>query len=271
MSDNQNNDLYSDYNFSRRYTKTGKEMLVSIVFTCVFATIIIGIIWAGSSPYFPSKLPATNYTIPEVVKNGPGYPNDNPVFEGRPAIVDNVGIVNNPNELMTTFNDYYEFSGICPVLISFYEDDFLRDGHRNGGAYATTKYGSFINQENTYCLVFVLTRNERHYDCYEFRGNMTKLLISDKASKQIAEEIGANFKQGVKLGDSINTAFRNSKDVLYRMFNPAPAEKAWIIIKEYFFLAVAIVIFGTILIVLIRNYIKAKKAGEEPRNDRRYE
>ncbi len=55
------------------------------------------------------------------------------------------------------------------------------------------------------------------------------------------------------------------------MFNPAPAEKAWIIIKEYFFLVVAIVIFGTILIVLIRNYIKAKKAGEEPRNDRRFE
>lgn len=43
-------------------------------------------------------------------------------------IIDKAGLIKDPDALMAAMTEYYKLSGVCPVFISIYEEDWRKDG-----------------------------------------------------------------------------------------------------------------------------------------------
>lgn len=136
MSYDPNGDALSSNNYINKYTKPKKEMPRSIIFTVLLAVIVIGLVCAGTDPSNPKKLAPGAKANVHVADDDSGSEKPEATCYYEPTIVDKAGVLKEPDKLMATFNELYDLSGVCPVFVSVYDEDWAKAGYADFSKYA---------------------------------------------------------------------------------------------------------------------------------------
>ena len=108
----------------------------SIIFTVLLAVIVIGLVCAGTDPSNPKKLSPGAKANVHVADDDSGSEKPEATCYYEPTIVDKAGVLKEPDKLMATFNELYDLSGVCPVFISVYDEDWAKAGYADFSKYA---------------------------------------------------------------------------------------------------------------------------------------
>lgn len=276
MSYDPNADAFNRDNYINKYAKQKKDLPISIIFTALLAVIVIGIVCAGTDTANPQKLipDRTGAVIANPTGGDVSVTDEIPVTSYEPAIFDKAGVISDQEKLMAKFTEYYELSGVCPVFISCYDEDWVKAGYKDVGTYAN-KYATFTMNDNVFVILYSVPGNEKqrtHFSCAGFRGNEAGKFVTDSVYEHMNKIIVDVSANGTSATDVFVDAFEYAKNDANSRINPNQSERTWYLIKKFMPAIIATVIFTVVLVILTIKYIKDHKKVYEgdPRNDPRF-
>ena len=142
----------------------------------------------------------------------------------KPLICDNADIIANEEKLLETLNEYHTLTGITPVIYTVYEEEWKTGDTSNFSEYAMEKYSDTASDETYFVIVYSVPK----------------------------DEAGAALEKAFRfaISNAENKLDHSAGSKILTLLDNTPLMVAWIV-------------FLVIFIVIIRKYVKERKAGCE--------
>ncbi len=274
MSYDPNGDALSSNNYINKYTKAKKEMPRSIIFTVLLAVIVIGLVCAGTDPSNPKKLSPGAKANVHVADDDSGSEKPEATCYYEPTIVDKAGVLKEPDKLMATFNELYDLSGVCPVFISVYDEDWAKAGYADFSKYAA-RFTTVTMNQNAYVILYSVPGNvnqRTHYSFLAIQGDKAKTFMTESVCDHFNKIVLDETASGTSTTDAFVDAFEYAIQAANSKINPTQQERVLYLFKAYMPAIVATVIFAIVITILAVKYRNDNKTvqTEAPRNDSRF-
>ena len=250
-------------NYINALSKAKKAFRNSMIATTIIAVLVIGLLILGTSPYM-------------AVTAISAYPY-------KPVINDDAGVIKNSGDLEKAMNDYSSLTGICPVIYTVYEESWKDNYHGVLEDYALNRYLQNFSDESRFVIVLSVPESEAkafsegsgqitNFKLGAAQGNYTDRLLTTSVYNRFKKVFENDIKKGYLGEDALEHAFKFAYDNAYNKINPSAARQVLNLLIAYHPLVIAIVVFAIVYIVMIRRFIKEKKAGCEvvQRSDPRF-
>ena len=233
-----------EYVYARRMPdKTG---ITSVIVYALFGAFLVIMALLGSHPEFAEKL--------------------NAEYSDEPAIHDNIGVINNADELQKTLNDYCYTTGICPVLYTVYDEDWNDDyADLEDQAFAT--YVNNYSDEQHFVIVYSIPKAQAEgvkdgsitvpdYSWEAVQGDDTDALITESVFKKFGKTVQRELEAGEGPGEAFDSAFAESTETLVKEMNPNTMRRVDKMISAYTPLLIILVFVIPMIALMVRSYIK---------------
>ena len=246
------NDGSDSYIGKATLAKAKKAFTRSMVLTAVLA-VILSVIFSIGFPLNTEKVAASEST--------------------KPSIFDNAGIISNDEKLLGTLNEYRALTGITPVIYTVYEEEWNKDTTSDLSEYAMEQYLRTTSDETHFVIVYSVPKDEAvaaanggikniTYKIRAVQGDLTFPVIRGTTYWKFNGLIKLNSLTGANPGDALEKAFRFAIDDARIKLNPSFGCRI-LTLMDNTPLMIAWIVFLVIFIVIIRKYIKERKAGYE--------
>ena len=200
----------------------------------------------------------------------------------KPAICDNAGIIADEEKLLGTLNEYRALTGITPVIYTVYEEEWRTADTSNFSEYAMEKYSDTASDETYFVLVYSVPKDEAGaaanggiknvaIKVRTVQGDLTYPILRAPTQWKFSAVLKYNSLTGSKPGDALEKAFRFAIDNAKNKLEHSAGSKILTLLDNTP-LMIAWIVFLVIFIVIIRKYVKERKAGyEQLLNDKKSE
>ena len=245
--DKKTNDGTDDYiGEQSKLLGTTLKSIIAVAIVTVTLTFLIALSLQSSTPL---KLTGANRVIP--------------------VIYDNAGIIEDEDALQTSLTQYYDLTGICPVVYTVYDEDW-KGSFRSAESYAyETIPGEFAG--NCYIVLVCSVPKDKadmavqgqltdsDYTWHALRGRNTSAIISFSALRKFSKTLNADLKNGVEPGRAFGNAFSYATDEARSRMFPNDTTRLINFCLAFTPLVLAAAVFTVIIIVTIVRYNKERK------------
>lgn len=228
-----------------------KVTIITLVVITILAFIIITPVARGTFVYKAHKL-NNDYT---------------------PAVYDDAGIINDDEALTKTLEEYYDLTGICPVVYTVDESTW-KTTHTELKNYTLWKYHNNFKDEAHHVIVFSAKQVSSEKTTYKYAGILGKdtvYTITFPTTLIFNGKISSGINKGLSVDEILNSAFEFAMKDANSRINPTTKDKIINGFVELLPLIIVSTAFIIIYIVVIKKYIKERNAWKEDaiRNDPR--
>ena len=236
---------FDDYVYSD--SKPQKTGIGVVLIVALFGALMIGASMASIFDAFPKKLTVN-------------YPD-------KPAIYDNIDVIEEEAALQASIDEYYELTGICTDIYTVYPDTW--SGWGNLEQYAFDWYvGNFTDERH---LVIVISYNasdaERLSQGERFaaesfaweaiQGDDTDPIITETMFKKFREYVMDYHYSGESTGETFNAAFQYAIKDAHKKLDPGP-DRTGTIATSILPLGFILILIVPIFIAIVKKYKKDK-------------
>ena len=143
---------------------------------------------------------------------------------------DNAGIVTNADELNSSFNSFYELTGIQPYLYTIKSENYPKQYGRLDKYtledYAYDLYLDLFDDEGHFLIVFVKYDNiDPYFGWIEMHGDNTENIINEEFFEKFQKDMqkylnyAKNNEEAMDYCNAISTSFNNSLDYALNVSN----------------------------------------------------
>lgn len=227
--------------------KAKKAFVRSMVITAVLA-IILTVFLSIAFPLSAEKLAASE--------------------SAKPVICDNANIIADEEKLLGTLNEYRTLTGITPVIYTVYEEEWKTGDTSSFSEYAMKQYSNSASDETYFVIVYSVPKDEAGATANggiknkvrTVQGDLTYPILRAPTQWKFNGVLKFNSLTGANPGDALEKAFRfaisNAKN---KLDNSAGSKLLTLLDNTP--LMIAWIVFLAIFIIIIRKYVKEKKAG----------
>ena len=239
--------------------KAKKAFVRSMVITAVLA-IVLTVFLMIAFPLSAEKLAASE--------------------NAKPLICDNADIIANEEKLLETLNEYHTLTGITPVIYTVYEEEWKTGDTSNFSEYAMEKYSDTASDETYFVIVYSVPKDEAGAAANggiknvtnkirTVQGDLTYPILRAPTQWKFNGVLKFNSLTGANPGDALEKAFRFATGNAKNKLDHSAGSKILTLLDNTP-LMIAWIVFLVIFIVIIRKYVKERKAGcEQLRSDKR--
>lgn len=189
-------------------------------------------------------------------------------YSDRPAIHDDIGVLNNEEELLAQMEQFYEKTHICSVIYTVRHEDWYHE-YDSLESYTMYKYTSQFKDEQHFVIVYSVPESQignihiiPDYIWHAVQGDETDPIITKKFFSMIRDDIQKDLEAAKGPGYAFTRAFqaanRNAEGT-------KPFSGRWFmsllsVSGPYIFI---LAFFGLCLFALIRTYKKEKNMDYE--------
>lgn len=232
--------------------KAKKAFVRSMVITAVLA-IVLTVFLMIAFPLSAEKLAASE--------------------SAKPVICDNANIIADEEKLLGTLNEYRTLTGITPVIYTVYEEEWKTGDTSSFSEYAMKQYSNSASDETYFVIVYSVPKDEAGAianggiknvtnKVRTVQGDLTYPILRAPTQWKFNGVLKFNSLTGANPGDALEKAFRfaisNAKN---KLDNSAGSKLLTLLDNTP--LMIAWIVFLAIFIIIIRKYVKEKKAGCE--------
>ena len=239
--------------------KAKKAFVRSMVITAVLA-IVLTVFLMIAFPLSAEKLAASE--------------------NAKPMICDNADIIANEEKLLETLNEYHTLTGITPLIYTVYEEEWKTGDTSNFSEYAMEKYSNTASDETYFVIVYSVPKDEAGAAANggiknvtnkirTVQGDLTYPILRAPTQWKFNGVLKYNSLTGANPGDALEKAFRFAIGNAKNKLDHSAGSKILTLLDNTP-LMIAWIVFLVIFIVIIRKYVKERKAGcEQLRSDKR--
>ena len=200
----------------------------------------------------------------------------------KPVICDNANIIADEEKLLGTLNEYRTLTGITPVIYTVYEEEWKTGDTSNFSEYAMEKYSDTASDETYFVLVYSVPKDEAGaaanggiknvaIKVRTVQGDLTYPILRAPTQWKFSAVLKYNSLTGSKPVDALEKAFRFAIGNAENKLDHSAGSKLLTLLDNTP-LMIAWIVFLVIFIVIIRKYVKERKAGyEQLLNDKKSE
>ena len=239
--------------------KAKKAFVRSMVITAVLA-IVLTVFLMIAFPLSAEKLAASE--------------------NAKPLICDNADIIANEEKLLETLNEYHTLTGITPVIYTVYEEEWKTGDTSNFSEYTMEKYSDTASDETYFVIVYSVPKDEAGAAANggiknvtnkirTVQGDLTYPILRAPTQWKFNGVLKFSSLTGANPGDALEKAFRFAISNAENKLDHSTGSKILTLLDNTP-LMIAWIVFLVIFIVIIRKYVKERKAGcEQLRSDKR--
>ena len=176
-------------------------------------------------------------------------------------------------KLLGTLNEYRALTGITPVIYTVYEEEWRTADTSNFSEYGMEQYSNTVSDETYFVIVYSVPKDEAGAAAnsgrknvtnkvHTVQGDLTYPILRAPTQWKFNGVLKFNSLTGANPGDALEKAFRfaisNAKN---KLDNSAGSKLLTLLDNTP--LMIAWIVFLAIFIIIIRKYVKEKKAGCE--------
>ena len=173
------------------------------------------------------------------------------------VVSDEAGIMDNEQALATTLEEYHDLTGICPVVMTVYDEDW-EAYYDDLQKYTLKQYAD--NYNDYYHFVVVCSVSENGTMVEAINGPDTNSFITDSMLNSFTARIRNDIKKGTAPADAVNNAFRYMLEDADSRLHPFANKPVKYIFKTLYPLLISVAVFAVILVLVSRKFRKDKKA-----------
>ena len=237
--------------YIKEQSKPLKITLITLAALTILALAIIVPIWRGTFVNAPFKL-SGNYT---------------------PAVYDDAGLISNMEPLTETLNEFYDLTGICPVIYTVYDEDWEND-YYDVKTFTNQTYLDNFKDGKHFVVVFSVKKDEAdqfrqgnldnlEYTWASIKGKSTNGFFTSHMIYQFVNTVETDRVKGQSCGVAINDAFQVAVEDAQGRIITSLGGKIKYCIVDFLPLVIVLVVFAVIFIIVIRKYRKEKNAWKE--------
>ena len=203
-------------------------------------------------------------------------------YKDAPRVYDEYELIADDKSLEKVMNDFCDVTGICPVIITTYDELWNRewtDGNTTYAyadleAYTYDMYVKSFSDEQHFVIVYsvpmdqaiMLYNGEKFVPDYQWeacQGDETDPIITDSFFRRFANNVQDKLEAGEDPGEAFEFAFKKATAEAESNLNPSAA--VWLLRLAGSLVPMLIVcgIFVPIIIMTVKNYKKDKNSSYE--------
>ena len=173
-------------------------------------------------------------------------------------IVDNIGVIDNSSRLEQTLKKFEEQTGICPCIVTSYDEDWQQSCSDIERA-AYVEYVGRWKDEKHFLIFYSASKNspKTNWEWHDMSGDDTDRIITDAHFKTFQKDLNKLLRSGTSVGAALDSSFEKSLD--YMMNSTVDSDAVVFIIMAVFWNAVSI----TVLIKFIVAFIVSRRKYTE--------
>ena len=225
-----------------------KTSLFSIIFIMLFGVVFSGLTFLGTSSSIPKKL-------------------DEEYRRPNERVIDNIGIIEDTDELEDALEEFNDVTGICPIVYTMYVEDYV-DRYADLESFAYDKYVDSYLDEQHYLVVYAIPEDQvepfmsRQLEVPDFefevmQGDDTDAIMTEGRDRFFVHNVQSNLDNGCEVGATFSTIFEEmSDDCAHDLKSPAR-------FKALLPLLIVIGFFILPIVFMIKAYINEKNMDIE--------
>lgn len=186
-----------------------------------------------------------------------------------PIVYDDADIIEDEDTLRETLRQYYDLTGICPVVYTVYDEDW-NDHVSSPEYYIYETYPDELNGERYMVLICSVPENKAEmavqgqltgsdYRWLALRGKNTKAIISSSAFKKFSNTLNENLGNGTEPGKAIGNTFSFATDEARSRMYPDNTARLVNLCLAFSPMVITVVVFAVIITVTIVRYNRERK------------
>lgn len=188
-------------------------------------------------------------------------------------IEDNIGVIENYDDLEEALTDFEDITGICPVIYTVYNEDW-QDGYADLESYAFSTYVDNYEDEQHFVIVYSIPADQAEdfisgdlevpdFSWEAIQGDETDPILTEGMFRHFSKVFHNNLEDGVRPGQAFQEAFevitRNADETLNLK---SPMSVISMVLKCMPFIAV-VGFFALAFFLVIRTFIRDKDVEYE--------
>ena len=190
-----------------------KTSLFSIIFIILFGVVFSGLTFLGTSSSIPKKL-------------------DEEYRRPNERVIDNIGIIEDTDELEDALEEFNDVTGICPIVYTMYVEDYV-DRYADLESFAYDKYVDSYLDEQHYLVVYAIPEDQvepfmsRQLEVPDFefevmQGDDTDAIMTEGRDRFFVHNVQSNLDNGCEVGETFTVIFEEmSDDCAHDLKSPA--------------------------------------------------
>lgn len=229
-------------------SRHARTVLASVIAVSIVVTVLTGMICLSATSLTPLKLDSNS----------------------QPAVKDNADIIVNDDSLQTKLDEYMDCSGICPVVLTVYDEDWKED-FRELSDYAISLNSSAFSEQKYLIIACSISKRDAAnlvqgqpvsgYDVVVLRGKNTEEIVTLSVKSKIRNTIKKDLKNGkdldVALSDALDLAISDADSRI----NPTTDRRWMNLIVGILPVPIVIIISVIAVIVTIKKFRSDKNVG----------
>lgn len=188
-------------------------------------------------------------------------------------IEDNIGVIDNEDDLEEALEEFEDVTGICPVVYTVYDEDW-QDGYTDLESYAFDVYVDNYDDEQHFVIVYSIPEDQiadfnsgdlevPDFSWEAIQGDETDPILTEGMFRHFSKVFHNNLEDGVRPGQAFQEAFevitRNADETLKLK---SPLSVISMVLKCMPFIAV-VGFFALAFFLVIRTFIRDKDVEYE--------
>jgi len=192
-----------------------------------------------------------------------------PHYLDMPCVHDNIGIIDNEEELVSTLNEYCDTTGICPVIHTVYIEDWIGQ-YSSLEDYTFDAYVNEFSDEQHFVIVYTISEadadayadGEKYVPDYAWeavQGDETDPVITESNFRHFGSLVQDALESGKGPGTAFNDAFEWANDDAAKRLDTNTTLSLISMLPTMIPVLIVSGVFVLICVLMIRNYVKGKK------------
>ena len=196
-----------------------------------------------------------------------------PEYSDRPAVHDEYGLIENTDELTATLKEYCDVTGICPVIYTAFDEDWVYE-YASLEDYTYDLYVREYSDEQHFVIVYSIPVSQAvdvlngkldvpDYSWEAVQGDETDPIITMTLFRVFADRVQDKLESGEGPGEAFNYAFVRATDDCGSVIKPGGI--SWLLKLGSSLMPILVIagIFVPLIIFSIKNYLKYRHAVYE--------
>ena len=229
-------------------SKPQKTGLSSIIFIAVFGIAFMGIGFFGILSDRPNKLKTQSWETA--------------------AVYDDIGIIDDKDDLIESMMDFQDITGICPVVYTTYDDIWIGQ-YDDLEDYAYSVYVNNYSDEFHFVIVYSIPESDvpllkyadigvADFSWEAIQGDDTDKILTETTFMHFAEKVHLELNRGKNPGKAFAYGFEYLNDKLDDQLKPGSRVRIMSIVLSCVPLLLVAGVFGLFIILSVERYKKEK-------------
>ena len=194
-------------------------------------------------------------------------------YKDAPVVIDEIEMIEDDRELVRVLNGFCDVTGICPVIITTYDEVWNRN-YPDLESYAYDQYVDNYRDEQHFVIVYSLPMEQAMdiYDGNDFvpdyqweaiQGDETDPIITESYFKRFADRVQDKLEAGDDPGEAFGYAFKKGTDEAANTLTPGNPSYLSHLFISFIPMLIIMAIFVPMIISSVKAYRRDKDAEYE--------